>query len=189
MSDKKVRFIWVLVLLVVSCGETAKPISSGESLALLTSTTTTSSATTTATTTATTSTTTTATTSTTTTTTLPIFYRLELNVIPENSQITLETPNEVIKDVEIPLDIYVSSPVKISIEAEGFNSFNQTISFDSDQNLVFYLDKENQLLHKIAEWRSGGAPKQVAFIPNGSELWVTQLVGDGVEIFNPQTGE
>ena len=59
----------------------------------------------------------------------------------------------------------------------------------TDQNLIFYLDKENQLLHKIAEWKSGGAPKQVAFTPNGSELWVTQLVGDGVEIFKPQTGE
>ncbi len=177
MSDKKIRFIWVLVLLVVSCGQTSNQINSEAKFTLLTSTTTTS------------TTTTSTTTTSTTTTTLPTFYRLELNVIPEDSKVTLETPSEVVTDVEIPLDTYVSSPVRISIEAEGFNPFDQIISFDSDQNLIFYLDKENQLLHKIAEWKSGGAPKQVAFTPNGSELWVTQLVGDGVEIFKPQTGE
>jgi DNA-binding beta-propeller fold protein YncE len=92
-------------------------------------------------------------------------------------------------DAQVPLDLYTQSPVKISIEAEGFETLSETITFDTDQNLVFYLDKKNQLLHKVAEWRSGGAPKQVAFTPNGEELWVTQLVGDGVEIFNPKTGE
>ena len=72
MSDKKISFIWVLVLLVVSCGQTANQINSEAKFTLLTSTTTTS----------------------TTTTTLPTFYRLELNVIPEDSKVTLETPAE-----------------------------------------------------------------------------------------------
>ena len=92
-------------------------------------------------------------------------------------------------DVQVPVDLYTQSPVKVSIEAEGFETLNETITFDTDQNLVFYLDKKNQLLHKVAEWKSGGAPKQVAFTPNGEELWVTQLVGNGVEIFDPNTGE
>ena len=114
---------------------------------------------------------------------------MELNVIPENSQITIETVDEIMTDVQVPVDLYTQSPVKVSIEAEGFETLNETITFDTDQNLVFYLDKKNQLLHKVAEWKSGGAPKQVAFTPNGEELWVTQLVGNGVEIFDPNTGE
>ena len=92
-------------------------------------------------------------------------------------------------DVQVPVDLYTQSPVKISIEAAGFETLSEIITFDTDQNLVFYLDKKNQLLHKVAEWRSGGAPKQVAFTPDGEELWVTQLVGNGVEIFDPGTGE
>ena len=135
------------------------------------------------------STTTSTTSTTSTTTTLPTPYRLELNVIPENSQITIETVDEIMTDVQVPVDLYTQSPVKVSIEAEGFETLNETITFDTDQNLVFYLDKKNQLLHKVAEWKSGGAPKQVAFTPNGEELWVTQLVGNGVEIFDPNTGE
>ena len=114
---------------------------------------------------------------------------MELNVIPENSQITIETVDEIMTDIQVPVDLYTQSPVKVSIEAEGFETLSETVTFDTDQNLVFYLDKKDQLLHKIAEWRSGGAPKQVAFTPNGEELWVTQLVGNGVEIFDPETGE
>ncbi len=36
---------------------------------------------------------------------------------------------------------------------------------------------------------TGGAPKQVAFTPDGSEVWVTLLAGAGFEIFDPHTGE
>ena len=164
MTIKRWSFYWLFLLAVVSCGQ-----------AISTTTSTTS--------------TTSTTTTTTTTTTLPTPYRLELNVIPENSQITIETVDEIMTDVQVPVDLYTQSPVKVSIEAEGFETLNETITFDTDQNLVFYLDKKNQLLHKVAEWKSGGAPKQVAFTPNGEELWVTQLVGNGVEIFDPNTGE
>ena len=164
MAVKKCNFNWLFVLVVVSCGQTI----SAPDLTIST---------------------TTSTTSTTSTTTLPTSYRLELNVLPKNSQITIETSDAILADVQVPIDLDTPSPVKIFIEAEGFETLSETISFNEDQNLVLYLDKENQLLHKIAEWRSGGAPKQVAFTPNGEELWVTQLVGAGVEIFDPKTGE
>lgn len=164
MTIKRWSLYCFFLLAVVSCGQAISTSTSTTSVTSVTSTTTT-------------------------TTTLPTPYRLELNVIPENSQITIETVDEIMTDIQVPVDLYTQSPVKVSIEAEGFETLSETVTFDTDQNLVFYLDKKDQLLHKIAEWRSGGAPKQVAFTPNGEELWVTQLVGNGVEIFDPETGE
>ena len=43
------------------------------------------------------------------------------------------------------------------------------------------------LHHKLGELRSGSNPKQVAFSPDGRELWVSLLGGHGVEVFDTRT--
>src|SRR5919109_1023878 len=44
------------------------------------------------------------------------------------------------------------------------------------------------LHHQLARFGVGPAPKQVAFTPDGKELWVTDLGGDGVEIYDARSG-
>ncbi|MBW3603588.1 MAG: YncE family protein [Actinobacteria bacterium] len=53
----------------------------------------------------------------------------------------------------------------------------------------WWLDPDGQLHHKVAQFKTGSAPKQVAFTPDRRELWVTLLGGPGVEVFRPRSGK
>jgi sugar lactone lactonase YvrE len=52
-----------------------------------------------------------------------------------------------------------------------------------------WKDPEDQLLLSVARFTCGTNPKQVAFTPDGKELWVTLLRGHGIEVFDPLDGE
>lgn len=52
----------------------------------------------------------------------------------------------------------------------------------------WWLDPPEQLHHKVAQFKTGSAPKQVAFTPDRKELWVSLLGGPGVEVFRPRSG-
>jgi DNA-binding beta-propeller fold protein YncE len=131
---------------------------------------------------------TTSTTTTTTTTTLPP-QRLELVVEPEPAAVRLQAADGTVLTVETPYSGELSGPVTVSLDAAGRNPMETTIDLATDRSVTLWLDPEGQLLHKIAEFGTGGAPKQVAFTPDGSELWVTLLAGTGLEVYDPQTGE
>lgn len=75
------------------------------------------------------------------------------------------------------------------VEAEGYSTLVEVVALDTDRELRLWLDRPGQLLHKVAEWSTGGARKQVAFTPDGTEVWVTLLNGSGSELFNAVTGE
>jgi YVTN family beta-propeller protein len=63
------------------------------------------------------------------------------------------------------------------------------IKVDRNRKLRWWLDPSGQLHHKIAEFDVGSAPKQVAFSPDGRELWVTLLGGPGVEVYRARSGK
>jgi DNA-binding beta-propeller fold protein YncE len=44
------------------------------------------------------------------------------------------------------------------------------------------------LLTSERRWRTGPSPKQVAYTPDGSQLWVTLLGGHGIQVFGAATG-
>lgn len=52
-----------------------------------------------------------------------------------------------------------------------------------------YRTPAGQLHRKLLEFRTGARPKQVAFTPDGRQLWVTPLgSADGVEVYDATTG-
>ncbi|TCO12227.1 hypothetical protein EV652_1303 [Kribbella steppae] len=44
------------------------------------------------------------------------------------------------------------------------------------------------MVRSVNRYATGRAPKQVAFTPDGKELWVTLLGGDGVAVHNAVSG-
>lgn len=51
-----------------------------------------------------------------------------------------------------------------------------------------FKDPAGQLVRSVNRYATGRAPKQVAFAPDGKELWVTLLGGDGVAVHNAVSG-
>ena len=51
-----------------------------------------------------------------------------------------------------------------------------------------FKDPAGQLVRSVNRYATGRAPKQVAFTPDGKELWVTLLGGDGVAVHNAVSG-
>ncbi len=131
------------------------------------------------------STTTTSTTSTTTTTTtVPERRLLEVVAVPENATISISGGGGLGITAEGSLTETVAGPVDLTVEAAGFQTHLETLDLNGDTQLKVWLDKPGQLLHKVGEWGTAGAPKQVAFSPDNQEIWVTLLSGSGFQVFD-----
>jgi len=79
--------------------------------------------------------------------------------------------------------------VTLLLEHVERQPLTRTITVDGDQAHRWKLDPPGQLHHEVVVFETGSAPKQVAFTPDGSELWVTLLGGPGVAVHDPVTGE
>jgi YVTN family beta-propeller protein len=80
-------------------------------------------------------------------------------------------------------------PVTVTADADGYNALVESIDLRTDLATTLYLDPAGQLVHKLVEFTTAGAPKQVAFTPDMTELWVTLLDGGGVDVHDPRTGD
>jgi YVTN family beta-propeller protein len=78
--------------------------------------------------------------------------------------------------------------VKLSVLGSGYGERTETITVTSDTKLEQWLNPTGQLHHKRYEVKTGSNPKQVAFTPDGKELWVTLLGSRGVQVFDTATG-
>lgn len=79
--------------------------------------------------------------------------------------------------------------VTLALDREGRQPLTRTITVDGEQRHRWQLDPPGQLHHHVVNFETGSAPKQVAFTPDSSELWVTLLGGPGVAVHDPLTGE
>jgi YVTN family beta-propeller protein len=125
-----------------------------------------------------------------TTTVPPVRYRIDITTHPATTRGFLGESSGAYQPVFTPFSGDVSAgPATLTVRAAGYNDL--TVDFDAttDITLDLYLDPPGQLLHKLTVIPTGNAPKQVAFTPNGTELWVTLLAGSGFEVYDPATGE
>ena len=136
-----------------------------------------------------TSSTTTTTATTITTTAPPAVYHLHLEVEPVVASFTIEGADGSLFTGEDPFDGAVAVPITVSLQADGYNDLTEVIDLDADATFTLWLDRQGQVLHKVTEWTTGPAPKQVAFTPDSREIWVTLLGGSGFEVFDPHTGQ
>jgi DNA-binding beta-propeller fold protein YncE len=74
--------------------------------------------------------------------------------------------------------------LRLTLTRPGSNRLVVPILLDRDRALELWLDPAGLLHHKLGEARTGANPKQVAFTPDDTELWVTLLGGHGIEVFD-----
>jgi DNA-binding beta-propeller fold protein YncE len=77
--------------------------------------------------------------------------------------------------------------LELTLSRPGYNRLVQRVVLDRDRSLDLWLDRKGLLHHKLGELRSGSNPKQVAFSPDGRQLWVSLLGGRGIEVFDART--
>ncbi len=78
--------------------------------------------------------------------------------------------------------------IRVDFAEQGYNPKVQTVSLITDTSFKVWLDPQGQLLESLVRFKCGKEPKQVAFSPDGKELWVSLLAGNGIEIFDPYAG-
>jgi DNA-binding beta-propeller fold protein YncE len=125
----------------------------------------------------------------TTTTTLAPARRVTIDLEPVDAKITLRTADSTRMTVATPYVGKLVSPITVSAQVEGFNPVREQLWAARSRSFTLWLDPQGQLLDKIVEFSTGLGPKQVAFTPDGRELWVTLLGGEGVEVFRVDTGK
>src|SRR5439155_6029389 len=77
--------------------------------------------------------------------------------------------------------------LRLTLSRAGYNRLTEPLVLDRDRRVHWWLDPAGLLHHKLGVVGTGPAPKQVAFTPDGRELWVTLLGGHGVQIFDAAT--
>jgi DNA-binding beta-propeller fold protein YncE len=122
------------------------------------------------------------------TTTTPPAHRLSLSVEPVQVEVVLTGSDGARVSGTTPIEAELAGPVAVRGVADGYNPIDAVLDLDGDAQITLWLDPEGQLVHKVAVFATGLAPKQVVFTPDGSELWVTLLGGPGVEVYDPMTG-
>lgn len=125
----------------------------------------------------------------TTTTTLQPAHLLNLSIEPHPVEVTIQTGDGEVVVATPPFSGELTGPVTITAAPEGFAPVEQSLDLATDTNLTLWLDPPGQLVDKLIEFSVGVLPKQVAFTPDNSELWVTLLGGDGLEVYSPVTGD
>jgi YVTN family beta-propeller protein len=74
--------------------------------------------------------------------------------------------------------------LRLTLSRAGYNRLTEQLVLDRDRVVERWLDPAGLLHHKLAAFRTGSNPKQVAFSPDGREIWVSLLGGRGVEVFD-----
>ena len=68
--------------------------------------------------------------------------------------------------------------IRIELSKAGYNTATRELTLDKATALKAWLDLEGQLYQSLVRFKCGGSPAQVAFSPDGRELWVALLNGN-----------
>lgn len=75
----------------------------------------------------------------------------------------------------------------LTLSRPDSNTLTQRVLLDRDRSVDLWLDPKGLLHHQVGTFETGSNPKQVAFSPDGREIWVTLLGGHGVQVFDART--
>ena len=106
------------------------------------------------------------------------------------ANVLIESPGGGTQKGKTPFKVRApSGKTTITLTRGGYNKIVRDIDLTKDASLTFWLDPEGLLLQSLVRFPSGSMPKQVAFSPDGKELWISLLGGRGLEIYDPYTGK
>ena len=79
--------------------------------------------------------------------------------------------------------------IELRFQKKGYNTTTRELNLDQPRQLKVWMDPEGLLYESVIRYKCGPNPKQVAFTPDGQEMWVSLLGGYGLEIFEPDHGQ
>ena len=118
----------------------------------------------------------------------PAPHRLRVTSDPPGAQlrITREDGRTAVKRTPFSGTV-AGGHLRLTLARPGYNSLTEELDLDRDRALQRWLDPSGLLHHKVGAVHTGPAPKQVAFTPDGREIWVSLLGGHGLQVFDPVT--
>lgn len=123
----------------------------------------------------------------TTTTTLPPGppHLLTVKSDPAKAHLTVHLSDGTILEGTTPFKKTVpGGRITLSLSATGRNDATRELSLDKDRIVTVLLDPRGLLHRSIGRFATGSNPKQVAFTPDGKEIWTSLLGGHGLQVFD-----
>jgi DNA-binding beta-propeller fold protein YncE len=115
-------------------------------------------------------------------------WRLAVTTHPPGARLAIRAADGATRRARTPFKGTLrGGELELTVARAGYNRLVQRVRLDRHRDLDLWLDPAGLLHHKLGELRSGSNPKQVAFSPDGRELWVSLLGGRGVEVFDART--
>ncbi|HEX2497447.1 MAG TPA: beta-propeller fold lactonase family protein [Actinomycetes bacterium] len=116
-------------------------------------------------------------------------HSLQVRSVPAGARIQLTDVSGTAWDGRTPVkrSLY-EGPVTVELTRTGFNPVRREVDLVKNRHLTVWLDPAGLLLTSERRWGTGPSPKQVAYTPDGSQLWVTLLGGHGIQVFDAATG-
>jgi len=115
-------------------------------------------------------------------------WRLAVTTHPPGARLSIRAADGATRRARTPFKATMTGgELELTLARAGYNRLVQRVALDRHRALDLWLDPAGLLHHKLGELRSGSNPKQVAFSPDGRELWVSLLGGHGVEVFDTST--
>jgi YVTN family beta-propeller protein len=117
-------------------------------------------------------------------------HRLRVISHPTGARLAVRVDGETVRKARTPFEgRLLQGTLRIRLAMPGHNVLTETVRLTHDRRVEVWLDPKGLLHHKIGEFTTGSLPKQVAFSPDGKELWVTTLGESGVEVYDAATLE
>jgi len=118
----------------------------------------------------------------------PAPHRLAVTTQPPGAQLSIVRADGSTTRARTPFTgTVLGGRLRLTLVHPGYNRLSEPLLLDRDRSLRRWLDPAGLLHHKLAVVATGPAPKQVAFTPDGRELWVTLLGGHGMQVFDAAT--
>lgn len=81
-----------------------------------------------------------------------------------------------------------SGQVRITVTRDAYEPITRTVTLDRSRQVFVWLDPNGQLLRSQVRFSTGPNPKQVAFTPDGKQIWASLLGGLGLQAFDSASG-
>jgi DNA-binding beta-propeller fold protein YncE len=117
-------------------------------------------------------------------------HRFVIDTHPPGAAVVITTPEGDVHRGETPFRYDVpAGAVDLEVALDGYQTISDTVDVAGDVAVEWWLGPPGLLHRSVGGFSTGSNPKQVAFTPDGTQIWVSLLGGQGVEVFDAATFE